>query len=189
MPKGICILSDSWLKKDEYKLWLARSSSSQYARCTLCQKDLKLSFGVKCALEKHAKGKDHALRLKEAESANSSLSALYFTTLDTSSSQLNTAIPVASNVASISEVAVLDDFVHENIKIQSCEIRWTLKVVNNHYSFRSCLGLNDLFKEMFPDSTIASKFQLSSEEMVIVKRKKLNKKPLLLIYALIQTSF
>jgi len=41
------------------------------------------------------------------------------------------------------------------------EVRWVLKTVESKYTQRSCDGLNELFKEMFPDSTIAKKFQLS----------------------------
>ena len=32
------------------------------------------------------------------------------------------------------------------------EIRWALKMVTMHASFRSCLNLNELFSTMFPDS-------------------------------------
>jgi hypothetical protein len=41
------------------------------------------------------------------------------------------------------------------------EVLWTLKVAESHYSLRSCLGLNNLFKSMFTDSEIAKCFQLS----------------------------
>ena len=41
------------------------------------------------------------------------------------------------------------------------EVFWSLKVVSSHFSFRSCLGLNDLFKAMFIGSEIAKSFQLS----------------------------
>ena len=35
------------------------------------------------------------------------------------------------------------------------------KVVSSHFSLRSCLGLNDLFRSMFTDSEIVKSFQLS----------------------------
>ena len=56
---------------------------------------------------------------------------------------------------------MLDDLVQQEIMVQSAEIQWALAVVQNHFSFRSCLGINDLYREMFPDSHVASKFQLS----------------------------
>ena len=40
------------------------------------------------------------------------------------------------------------------------KILWCLKVVKDHQSFHSCLGNNQLFQWMFPDSAIAKNFQL-----------------------------
>ena len=34
------------------------------------------------------------------------------------------------------------------------EILWTLKVIQLHFSFRSCEGINKLFVVIFPDSEI-----------------------------------
>ena len=44
------------------------------------------------------------------------------------------------------------------------EIRWCPKYVVSSCSFRSCDGLADLFRSMFPDSTIAEKFCLQKGE-------------------------
>ena len=41
------------------------------------------------------------------------------------------------------------------------EILWTLKMVTSHFSFSSTRGMTELFRRMFPDSSIASKFALS----------------------------
>ena len=41
------------------------------------------------------------------------------------------------------------------------EVLWVLNVVINHFSLCLCLGLNDLFKSMFPDSEIAKLFKQS----------------------------
>jgi len=38
------------------------------------------------------------------------------------------------------------------------EVQWVLKVVQAKYSQRSCDGLNELFKVMFPDSNVAENF-------------------------------
>ena len=40
------------------------------------------------------------------------------------------------------------------------EIRWTLKVVMSHLSFRFCIDLNKLFISMFPDSEVTLRFTL-----------------------------
>ena len=41
------------------------------------------------------------------------------------------------------------------------EIIWVLKNVMSGFSLRSCDGISDCFKEMFPDSKIANKFSLA----------------------------
>ena len=42
----------------------------------------------------------------------------------------------------------------------SAEIFWCLKVIKCHFSLRSCEGLDKLFRKLFPDSELASKFAL-----------------------------
>ena len=42
----------------------------------------------------------------------------------------------------------------------NAEILWCLKVWTAHFSLRSCKGLGKLFKNMFPDSDLASTFSL-----------------------------
>ena len=53
------------------------------------------------------------------------------------------------------------DAIQVPLLVTEAEIKWILKVVIAHLSFRSCLGLNELFKSKFPDSAIADKFALS----------------------------
>ena len=45
-------------------------------------------------------------------------------------------------------------------KVLCSEILWALNVVKCHFSLRSCMGLNELFKVMFKDSDIAKDFKL-----------------------------
>ena len=53
------------------------------------------------------------------------------------------------------------DSVFDKDNSTNTEILWTLKVIMNHFSFRSCMDLDKLFKAMFPDSEIAKQFKLS----------------------------
>ena len=41
------------------------------------------------------------------------------------------------------------------------EIKWALKIVKSHFSFCSCLDINELFRSMFSGSHIAKSFKLS----------------------------
>ena len=42
--------------------------------------------------------------------------------------------------------------------VLKAEVIWTMKTVSDHLSFKSNDNINEVFKEMFPDSQIASKF-------------------------------
>ena len=62
--------------------------------------------------------------------------------------------------AAESRSAKVEDLVIPSSAIWA-EILWILKVVTSHFSLRSCLGLNELFEIMFPDSKVVKSFQLS----------------------------
>ena len=64
--------------------------------------------------------------------------------------------PGASSTSTCS--STLDKFLVPEAATTDAEIRWCLKNVVSCYSFRSCDGLADLFRSMFPDSTIAEAF-------------------------------
>jgi len=51
------------------------------------------------------------------------------------------------------------------LSVVYAEIKWALKSVMSHFSMRSFLDINSLFKAMFPDSEIANKFQMSKTEI------------------------
>ena len=40
-------------------------------------------------------------------------------------------------------------------------MKWALKILTSHFSFRSCLDINELFLSVFSDSHIAKSFKLS----------------------------
>ena len=65
-----------------------------------------------------------------------------------------------SNSTAQSGQTMIEDFQIPALVVKA-EIVWALKVVMSHFSLRLCLELNDLFKCMFPDSQIASKFSRS----------------------------
>ena len=47
------------------------------------------------------------------------------------------------------------------VVLAKTEILWCMKVILSHFSLRSCLGIGDLFRTMFPDSDVAQTFELS----------------------------
>ena len=44
--------------------------------------------------------------------------------------------------------------------VTRAEVIWVLEILMNNYSYRSCVGKDQLFTPMIPDSSIAQKFQL-----------------------------
>lgn len=68
-------------------------------------------------------------------------------------------IPTVSS-SSKSEV-LINDLVKKSRNTLHAEIKWILKVVRSHFSYRSCQGLNALFIDMFGESPVANDFKLS----------------------------
>jgi len=60
----------------------------------------------------------------------------------------------------VQRTAKVDTFMVRN-SVTDSEIIWALKIVMNHLSLRSCTNLNETFRLMFPDSSIAASFALS----------------------------
>ena len=52
-----------------------------------------------------------------------------------------------------------------SVRALDAEIRWALKIVMMHASYRSCLKLNELFMVMFPDSDIAQNVKMSKTKV------------------------
>ena len=98
------------------------------------------------AIKSHAKGKKHCDRL----ALHIQCSRIKFTPVLKGSAES----PGASSTSACS--STLNKFVVPKAATDA-EIRWCLKNVVSSYSFRSCDGLSDLFRSMFPDSTITER--------------------------------
>jgi hypothetical protein len=66
----------------------------------------------------------------------------------------------ASESRNISSTNTIESYIVPTSTLNA-EILWALKVVMSHYSLRSCVGLNEIFRVMFSDSDIARGFALS----------------------------
>ena len=101
-------------------------------------------MGISALTSSHASGVKHKERLKN----NHRLSSLFFTR-ETSTKE------------STSKTSEKIDTMLTPVSVSDAEIRWILKVLKSHLSYRSCLDLNSLFTILFPDSQIAKSFKLS----------------------------
>ena len=63
---------------------------------------------------------------------------------------------------------MMDQLVTLQVLVTTAECRMIFRIVKNHDSFRSCLGLGTDLKAMFPDSGIAAGFTLSKTKRAYV---------------------
>ena len=135
---------EEWLTNVKYKLWVAKTKDKTVARCTLCKLDISLSNMGSSALDDHARGKKHSEKVKSRETGIE----LFF---QTSKSSTNTdfSSEKPATVEKKQKNTLEDLIINENTL--NAKIRWILKVVISHLSFRSCIDLNKLFISMFPD--------------------------------------
>ena len=98
------------------------------------------------ALKSHAiknppdiKPTKHQQRLEEQRKSKRALSVLHFVNNTNSSNDATEPLPSSGN---------LESYVIP-LSVVTAEIRWVMKVVASHFSFRSCLDLKELFQKKF----------------------------------------
>ena len=97
------------------------------------------------ALESHAKGDKHKMKLSSSGTVN--------------------ILQLHKATRQSGDNGTLKSFVLSSA-VMAAEIKWTLKMVTSHFSFRSCLDINELFRCMFSDSHIAKLFKHSKTKCV-----------------------
>ena len=148
MSKKICHFNEEWRRDDRFKDWLERDQSSvSKAKCKFCAISFNLSNMGIGAVVSHSPGNKHLSNINSSKITN------FFNTNQTSEAPPGTSQDTES-------WKTIESFIIPASKLNS-EILWALKVVMSHFSLRSCMGLNDLFKVMFPGSDIVKGFALS----------------------------
>lgn len=160
MP-GKSTFQDKWLEKGSpYSLWIGKHAKYKtFAVCKLCNTDINLEKHGHSAVKSHSSGKKHLGREKCAKSKSAGMFFNNASILSSTTSQIEespTATGLTCSTASIS----LDNFQQNKKATMDAEIRWAHKVVASHFSFRSCVDLNELFQTMAPDSEILNGFRL-----------------------------
>ena len=147
MPKkkDKTVFNESWLTHKSFPPWLKRSTKLS-AYCSFCSKDFDISNMGWSALLSHASGKKHS-EISGLRSLN--VGKTFFESLGSS----ETSVKPTSSLQTFESMVV-------PVSVLRAEILYVLKVEENHFSMRMCLGLNDLFKSMFPDSEIAKTLKL-----------------------------
>ena len=169
MP-GYCVFSEAWLTDDKYSAWLARTGDRNRARCTLCLKDFDVGNMGEAALKSHMTGKKHlhlssmisggqltlkltnSVTVKQAPSAATVSSQVSDSNTDRSQLHIQDS---AEEVAAASSTLLRHVF---SEAVLGAEVLWALKTCVSHYSNNSCTDGGPLFRKVFPDSEIASRF-------------------------------
>ena len=154
------------MQKEEYKLWLKPGSTLTSAKCVLCDKAINVEYGCGAALKSHSASKAHKDNVKKVSDAEKGISSLFFRktpaihkqpTTDPKTSESPDTTASKSNPIE----PVIDRLVSTQVSVTRAEIIWVLRVVKNHQSFRSCLGLAEDLQNMFQNNEVVSKFKLS----------------------------
>ena len=154
IPKGICEFQPGLMKKEEYS-WLRPGADKHHAKCEVCKKEFSATWCCESAIKKHHGSDKHVENMKLYQSSKKGLSFLFFHKLPTSSnSPFSTATSSPSSVAAdfASNLTMIDQILTSQALVTTAECHMILRIVKNHDSFRSCLGLGDDLKAMFPDS-------------------------------------
>ena len=112
-----------WLEDERL---LAQGPSVNQAKCILCHKMFELGNMGVSGLLIHVKGTKH----KNNVSAKQSLSTLFFSNNKTKDSTSNITTPAVKNPV---------DSMLIPLSVTQAEIRWAIKTVISHFSYRSCL--------------------------------------------------
>lgn len=124
--------------------WLRQVEADKTsARCCLCNKTFHINNGGKSQVKAHSETKTH----KEQQSIVSQESGQSTLKIDEHTNMV--VVPSKLNLSN-------DD------RTLKAEIIWALKCCKSKFSFNSNDDLNDIFKEMFPDSQIAAQYAMSS---------------------------
>lgn len=150
---GKCRFNDCWLERQDFADWLKRvPDNDTEAYCTLCKRALKLgTLGVK-ALESHVKSHKHQASLKSARECRRI--AQFYSVADTSTNDTSNDIRDLMG----------------STQTMKAEVLWALNTVAKHQSYRANDNIGELFKLMFPDSTIAKTFQCGRDKTAYIIR-------------------
>ena len=137
-----------WMNKEEYKDWLLpEQSDNTNARCKFCRRTFSLSNMGEPSLKSHVQGKKHQSIIQRSEK-NPSVKGF---------SEKKDVAEASTSEESGPSTLVMSSSTEQKSSFEhhKAEIIWALKSVMSHFSYNSAHDITDIFKAMFPDSSIA----------------------------------
>lgn len=180
MPSGKCVFNTDWLLEEDNNKWLAQFNGDRhFAYCKVCCRKFSIASMGKTALKSHKNGATHIKRMKDQTQSvpvstllNCNTGAIS-TSTPSSTSTLSTEslITPSAGVCATGNLTVergpCVDLHHLSTlskKVTDAELLWLLNCVSCHFSAASNVGVNALFKKMFSDSEIASRYSMSESK-------------------------
>ena len=175
---GKSCFNQKWLVDPELR-WVREQTGNRHAAfCAVCKKTIDLSKMGESALKSHMKSKTHISNVDihknlmegrgmpyyfpsaSDQSAGGSKTQGVSTSKTTtvSSDSASTVTPCTTVNTSTTKKTSMSDYVSNN-DVLKAEVLWTLRTITTHSSYISNANVGAIFREMFPDSGIASKFK------------------------------
>ena len=165
------LMASGRVSYSRFSNWIKQNlTSTTHALCKLCNnKYMDVSRMGTSALVSHANGMHH----KQKVSAVNPL-ALFFKANEQTASKNTPSVPPVQHQLAMKQFQKQTTMHLHLLKPKSTLLMMQvmclmcLKLIESHSSYRSCLVLSRLFRKMFPDSEIASKFKLSKKSSYII---------------------
>lgn len=165
------VFNNQWLDSSLHPSfdWLRKGQDVYSGFCDVCKKSFGLGNMGKKAVVSHGKGQLHN-KLIKMRASNTSLQTFLTpkcipksTEGETTNQDTNQTEPSSTCSSALMQGSASSlNFFFAKDDVMKAEIKWALNVVQNKLSLNSCENISDTFRDMFPDSSIASKFQLGA---------------------------
>ena len=117
------------------KLWMVKTKGKKISHCLICKADISLSNMGCSALDEHVCGQKHQ---KRDQSRNQSSLSSYFSKASITNSRPSNSASEQSECRITPSCSKTLDHMIISESTLNVKILWTLKVIQSHFSFRSC---------------------------------------------------
>ena len=169
MP-GDCHFQNKWLLMAEFEKWLKPSNNSKVAFCSLCMKDINLGTRGISNVRSHASSKMHLdivksvskqVDIAESMGVKKIAKTPRISPCGSNDSPINSTSQTSSSTSKHNFIAQSSSY---KDNITKAEILFCLKLVASHTPLHFAADLNEMLRMAFPDSDIASGFQLGNNK-------------------------
>ena len=155
---------DEWLENSDFKDWIWRHQKDPTcAFCKYCHKTFSVAGqGVKQLYSQmnsdKYKERPPVDETDKSQNKQKQMTVNFIPVDKLGDVSESTSTSSLSKMNTLKQSSINTVLQRENVT--RAEVIWVLEILMNNYSYRSCVGKDQLFTPMIPDSSIAQKFQL-----------------------------